>query len=143
MSRSVRQGGFTLVEIMIVVALIGILSAIALPQYSDYVRRSSVQEAISALSSEKSRIEQWYQDNRFYTTTPTTTTCGITPTNVKKFTLTCVATSQTFTLTATANTSTNVAGIVYTVNQLDERTTVAPVWGVTASVPRWVTKKGD
>ena len=53
--------GFTLIEIMIVVAIVAILSAIALPSYSDYVLRSKLPEAFSALSDQRIRLEQYYQ----------------------------------------------------------------------------------
>jgi len=61
MPRSVK--GFSLIELMIVVAIIGILSAIALPSYQDYVVRSRVSELILAASSAKTAIAERYQVN--------------------------------------------------------------------------------
>jgi type IV pilus assembly protein PilA len=52
--------GFTLIELMITVAIVGILSAIALPTYQDYTIRAQVSEAIILASGGKPAIEEWY-----------------------------------------------------------------------------------
>lgn len=63
---SADQQGFSLIELMIVVAIIGILSSIALPKYTDYVKKGKAAEATSTLANLKVRMEQYYQDNRTY-----------------------------------------------------------------------------
>src|SRR5262245_7477408 len=63
-----KQGGFTLIEVMIVVTIIAILAAVAIPNYSDYVTRGRVVEAIAGLGDARTKMEQFFQDNRTYPT---------------------------------------------------------------------------
>ncbi|ENS7995248.1 pilin, partial [Neisseria gonorrhoeae] len=57
------QKGFTLIELMIVIAIVGILAAVALPAYQDYTARAQVSEAILLAEGQKSAVAEYYLNN--------------------------------------------------------------------------------
>lgn len=129
--RPAAVAGFTLIEVMIAVAIVAILAAVALPAYQDYVRRGNIPEAAAALGQGRIAMEQWFQDNRTYEGA----TC---PGNGKHFGLACATTATTFTITATGAGS--MAGFSYTIDQNNGRTSSTP-WGNGATC--WIARKGD
>lgn len=137
-----QSRGFTLVELLVVVAVIGILSAIAVPQYSDYVMRSKIAEATATLSEHRVRMEQYFQDNRTYVGACAAGTVAPTPTG-RYFTYACSnLAATTFTVTATGVASQGMNGFVYTINQANTRATTGVPTGWATNATCWVTKKG-
>lgn len=69
MARMIKadKNGFTLIELMITVAILGIIASIALPSYFEHVKRTARTEAITALLDAANRQEQFFVDNRVYT----------------------------------------------------------------------------
>jgi type IV pilus assembly protein PilE len=130
--------GFTLVEVMIVVAIIGILSAIAIPSYTNYVTQGRITEATSRLSTLQVQMEQFYMDRRTYVGGPA---CTSDATSSKYFTFSCSGTTTADAFTAQAVGKGAMLGFTYTVNQAGTKATSAVPTGWTSSSSCWVTRK--
>lgn len=142
--------GFTLIEVMITVAIVAILASVALPAYTDYVRRGQMQEAFTLLADYGVRMEQYYQDNKNYGAA-SGTTCGLAmpaSTTTRYFNLTCATASsgQTYTLTATGKAgavapSGGADTFVYTLNSSDQKATTRFA-GSTVALSCWASRSG-
>lgn len=138
-----KQKGFTLVELMIVVAIIGIISSIAYPSYTDYVIRSRIPDATSALAAKRVRMEQYFQDNRTYIGAPD---CNADAATSRFFTFSCAAaaTATTYTLQAAGNANGPMAGFRYTIDQANTKTSdiTRSGWVNPANNNCWASNKG-
>jgi type IV pilus assembly protein PilE len=134
-----RVRGFTLIEILVVIALLGILAGLAYPSYRDYVIRGRIPEATSRLATLQVQIEQFFQDNRTYVGAPG---CTADTTSSQNFNFACsVQTATAFTLRAVGKGS--MAGFTFTIDQANGRTTAAVPAGWSQPNPNtcWAMKK--
>jgi type IV pilus assembly protein PilE len=142
--RGLNQGltrGFTLIEVMITVAIVAILASIAMPSYTAYIQRSRITEAVAGLSEMKVKMEQYFQDSRTYVGACADGTVAPLPSGdrAKYFSFSCpTLTAGAFTATATG--TGNMLNFVYTINEANVRATTGTDWGVT-STSCWVLKK--
>ena len=104
------QNGFTLIELMIVVAIIGILAAVALPAYQDYTVRARVSEAVLAASQCRTAVSEYYQTAAALPTTANAFGCGEGTANPTQYVaLIGTSTAGVITVTMSANTVLPVA----------------------------------
>jgi type IV pilus assembly protein PilE len=131
--------GFTLLELMITVVIVAVLAGIALPSYSDYVLRSKFAEATGNLADLRVKMEQYYADNRRYSTDAGGAVCGIpgvpdgnTPTasDARYFTYQCAPAApfgpgaQQYVLTANGVPAQGLGGLSFNFNQANAKATV-------------------
>jgi type IV pilus assembly protein PilE len=148
--------GFTLIEIMVAVAIIGILAAIALPAYGNYVTRGKIPGATSNLAGKRVQMEQFYQDNRtYFGSNPAVAPlgpCSTDTTSSKYFTFSCTgggltsSTATDYVITATGINPGTMAGFIYTVDQSNAKTSTivfpARTAFIATSLTCWITNTG-
>lgn len=146
-----RQNGFSLIELMIAVIIVGILSSIALPAYNDYVIQGKIPDATSNLAAKRVQQEQFFQDNRTYVGGTGCGAAGTQDTTTSQyFNFDCngtntggvAATTTTYVIEAIGKGS--MTGFTYSIDQSNNKVTNAvpsAAWG-TAPITCWVTKKG-
>ena len=116
-----RGKGFTLIELMIAVAIVSILAAVAYPSYTSYVKRGKIAGVTGELSVMRVNMEQYYQNNKNYGPGG----CGVAVPTLASFTFTCAlgATNQEFLVTATGNG--DMTGYAFTVDNENRQVTTA------------------
>jgi type IV pilus assembly protein PilE len=138
---------------MIAIAIVAILTAIALPSYSDYVRRGKITEATAGLANMRVQMEQYFQDNRTYQAVggnPAPCAAGSavpTPANARYFIFTCPGpTATTFEIRAEGVAAQGMGGFRYTVNERNQQASViggaAAAAGYVSNANCWVVRKG-
>ena len=136
------QLGFTLIEMMVVVAIMGILATIAMPNYTDYVKRARASEATSTLANLRVNMEQYFQDNRTYVGGPCTEN------GTKYFTYTCnngggtdTRSATAYTITATGVAAQGMSNFSFTINELNAKSSTFDGTTPTSNTC-WILKKG-
>lgn len=133
-----KNKGFTLIELMITVAIIGILAGIVIPNYREYILRSQIVEATSNLAILRTKMEQYYQENRTYENACENGTLAPIPSGLKYFNIACSnLSSDTYTLTATGSSN----GFTFVVDQSNTRQTSSVPSGWSISSSCWIINK--
>ena len=135
-----NSAGFTLIELMVVVVIVAILATIALPSYQDYVMRSRIAEAVSALAAKRTSVEQFFDNNRTYVNAPA---CASDTTTSKSFSFSCTtATATAYTIEALG--TGQMAGFAFTIDQSNVKATSAVPSGWSQPNPNtcWITRRG-
>jgi len=134
-----RQSAFTLIELMVTVAIVAILAAVALPSYTQFVTRGKIQEGTSSLLAMRTKMELFFQDNRTYVGACVAGTTASLPAGLKYFTITCpvldAGPPQRY-VVQIDGLGADLAGLTMTIDQANVRRTV--------SVPAgWTIPPGD
>ena len=144
-SPSKQQHGFTLIEVMITVAIVAILAMVAMPSYRDYILRGHLADASNGLATVRALMERHFQDNRTYATAGTFTTPCAAAANTRtfnNFVVTCASTPTATAFTLQADGSGPAAGFTFTVTEADVRATTAAPSGWTTCASKWLLRKG-
>ncbi|MGE8493529.1 type IV pilin protein [Comamonas sp.] len=136
------QRGFTLIEVMIVVAIVAILASIAIPSYREYVMRGQIIDGLVPLADMGGKMEQYFQDNRTYVGACAAGTVAPAPNNTPRFSYSCgTPTKSAYTVTAEGAAGGSMAGFKFTLNQQGQRATTGTGSGWTAGSNCWSVRK--
>ena len=133
------QRGFTLIEVLITVVIVGILTAVAVPAYSDYVLRGRLTDAFTALGGVQPVAEQYWANGRTYDTQAGS--AFPLPRDTANFTY-ALSNAGVSSYTVTATGRAKMSGFVFTIDQNGTRATTAAPDGWGTSTSCWVDHKG-
>jgi len=133
--------GFTLIEVMITVAIVAILASIALPNYRDYVLRGQLVDGTNGLSTMRATLERYFQDNRTYESVGAFTSPCDAAVQFGTFSVTCTVDATHYQLLATGSGATD--GFVYFVDEKDVRKTDGVPSGWSTCATAWIVKRGQ
>ena len=141
-ARAVRktQIGFTLIELMVVVGLVAILTAIAMPSYTDYIKRGQIVDGIVPLADMGGKMEQFFQDHRTYVGACTAGTVAPKPPDSTRFKYSCDNLGKS-TFTVTAKGEGSMRDFKFTLDQSGTRQTTGTPNGWTAGSNCWSARK--
>jgi len=146
-----RRRGFTLIEVMITVAIVAILASIAYPSYRDYVIRGRLTDATNGLTAMQADMERHFQDNRDYrdvtvgaTTFASPCSRAVAQRTFGNFVVTCT-TLNAADYVLTADGGGTMANFNFTINNNRVQTTTSSEPGYGAAVPNtcWVVRRGQ
>lgn len=121
-----REKGFTLIELIITLAIMGIIAGIAIPAYRDYILKGKVQEATSGLADYRNKMEQFYQNNRTYQDVGGGCGALLAPKTMDYFTFSCASSdSEHYMLNAANKSGVGLDdGFNYTLDQSGNKTSI-------------------
>jgi type IV pilus assembly protein PilE len=137
-----KMHGFSLIELMIVVVVVGILAAIAMPAYTDFIARGKIAQGTEALSEAKVRMEQVFNSNRSYKLSDGK--CPDFSASISDVPFTIAhdpaCTETTFTLKITGKSVNGMSGYWYSINESNEKKSATPT--NTGTNNCWLMSKG-
>lgn len=122
------QKGFTLIELMIVVAIIGILAAVAIPAYQDYTARAQMTEAVELMAGGKTPLAEWFADKGGWPLVPASVMSSLTGKYVATIGGAQGATTSTYALRATMKVAGSVNAAIATMTATLTTTDGGKTW---------------